>query len=224
MLVCNDRAIYIGSNEIKKVYSGTNVVYEKQSGGLPSEYQEVTYIESHATEYINTRYHHKNNTKYVLDLRIVSTNATYNTFFGARTYWSNSDAYDVGYNLNNFYVNIGKTTLQQITRWYANTDYHIEADKTQVSFNNSSYSLGSSGLTSNNLDVYIFILNNNNSLIEPSKIKLYNFEIYEDDVLVKKYVPCYRKSDGVIGLYEIVDKEFLTNSGTGTFEKGADVN
>lgn len=36
-------------------------------------------------------------------------------------------------------------------------------------------------------------------------------------------VPCYRKADGVIGMYDIVNDEFLVNVGTGTFSKGADV-
>ena len=36
-------------------------------------------------------------------------------------------------------------------------------------------------------------------------------------------VPCYRKADGVIGFYDIIGNEFLTNIGTGSFSKGADV-
>lgn len=36
-------------------------------------------------------------------------------------------------------------------------------------------------------------------------------------------IPCYRKSDGVIGMYDTVGKRFLTNAGTGSFTKGADV-
>lgn len=36
-------------------------------------------------------------------------------------------------------------------------------------------------------------------------------------------VPCYRRSDGVIGMYDIVSNKFFTNEGTGSFTKGADV-
>ena len=60
--------------------------------------------------------------------------------------------------------------------------------------------------------------------------KIYNF-IYPQDVYGKpEYtlafyaIPCYRKSDGVIGMYEAVSGTFLTNSGSGNFEKGPDVN
>ena len=37
-------------------------------------------------------------------------------------------------------------------------------------------------------------------------------------------VPCYRKADGEIGMFDLVSKTFLTNAGAGTFTKGADVN
>lgn len=36
-------------------------------------------------------------------------------------------------------------------------------------------------------------------------------------------IPCYRKSDGKIGMYDTVGKRFLTNAGTGLFTKGPDV-
>lgn len=35
-------------------------------------------------------------------------------------------------------------------------------------------------------------------------------------------IPCYRKSDGVIGMYDLVFGVFYQNSGTGEFLKGAD--
>ena len=35
--------------------------------------------------------------------------------------------------------------------------------------------------------------------------------------LVRDLVPCYRKSDGVVGMYDIVNKKFYTNSFQGTY-------
>lgn len=57
-----------------------------------------------------------------------------------------------------------------------------------------------------------------------ARLKLYSFSIYEKGKQVAYFVPCYRKEDGVIGLYNTVDKQFYTNGGTGTFNKGNDVN
>lgn len=46
---------------------------------------------------------------------------------------------------------------------------------------------------------------------------------WNDGSLVLCAVPCYRKADGVIGMYDTVNKVFYTNAGTGSFTKGADV-
>lgn len=44
------------------------------------------------------------------------------------------------------------------------------------------------------------------------------------EVAYKIYVPCYRKSDSVIGFYELFKGIFYTNQGSDSFGKGADVN
>ena len=53
---------------------------------------------------------------------------------------------------------------------------------------------------------------------------LYNAYIVLNNEVVRNFIPCYRKSDGVRGLYDKVNNVFYTNSGTGTFAIGADVN
>lgn len=52
---------------------------------------------------------------------------------------------------------------------------------------------------------------------------LYSARISKGNDIVREYIPCYRKSDGVIGLYEKYTGAFLANEGTGAFTKGADV-
>ena len=54
--------------------------------------------------------------------------------------------------------------------------------------------------------------------------KLYWCTIKESWTLVKNFVPCYRKSDSVIWLYDLVNKQFYTNSWSWTFTKWPDVN
>jgi len=54
--------------------------------------------------------------------------------------------------------------------------------------------------------------------------RLYYFYYRQDDVDVFDMIPCYRVSDGEIGMYDLVSNTFFTNAGTGTFTKGADVN
>ncbi len=52
---------------------------------------------------------------------------------------------------------------------------------------------------------------------------LYSAKITVDGVLERDFVPCYRKSDDEIGMYDLVNDIFYTNQGTGTFTKGPEV-
>lgn len=51
-------------------------------------------------------------------------------------------------------------------------------------------------------------------------IDWYSFKIWKGDTLLREFVPCYRKSDNVIGMYDIVEGTFYTNCGTGQFLAG----
>lgn len=45
----------------------------------------------------------------------------------------------------------------------------------------------------------------------------------KDDNLLRDMIPCYRRSDNVIGMFDKVSQTFFTNAGTGTFTKGNNV-
>lgn len=52
---------------------------------------------------------------------------------------------------------------------------------------------------------------------------LYYCKIWEDDVLVRDFVPCYRKSDDAVGLLDKVENKFYENAGSVAFEKGPNI-
>ena len=54
-------------------------------------------------------------------------------------------------------------------------------------------------------------------------LRIYEFKYYRNGAAICSLVPCYRKSDNVIGMYDLVTNTFFTNAGTGTFEKGNNV-
>ena len=56
-----------------------------------------------------------------------------------------------------------------------------------------------------------------------NSFKLYYFYIYENDILKNIMIPCYRKSDNVIGMYDIENNQFYTNKGSGIFIKGPNI-
>lgn len=54
--------------------------------------------------------------------------------------------------------------------------------------------------------------------------KVAYIKIWQNDVLVAEFIPCYRRSDGAKGMYDIVRDQFFGNAGQGDFEVGPDVN
>lgn len=53
---------------------------------------------------------------------------------------------------------------------------------------------------------------------------VYEVEVFHQDSSVVHLIPCYRKADNVIGMYDLVSETFYTSTTSGTFIKGADVN
>ena len=76
----------------------------------------------------------------------------------------------------------------------------------------------------NDINIYLFAENHNSAGTNLSKgtSRFYYSKLYQNDVLVRDYIPCYRKSDGEIGVYDFVTNTFFPNAGTGTFVKGND--
>lgn len=56
-----------------------------------------------------------------------------------------------------------------------------------------------------------------------ARAKIAACEITVDGQLAYNLVPCYKKSDGTIGMYDRIGNTFYTNNGSGTFLKGGDI-
>lgn len=113
-------------------------------------------------------------------------------------------------------VNTKHTLMMNAQDWYL--DWVKKTSMSTATFNAggpltlfASYYNG----TSSNIDNY-------------AKIKLYEFKMYgstnqANAVLTCDLVPCYRKADGVVGLYDRVSDTFYSNIGSGAFEKGPEI-
>lgn len=69
------------------------------------------------------------------------------------------------------------------------------------------------------LPMFIFGSNYGGTFDFKAKAKLYWMKIYENDVLVRDLWPCY-DPDGVLCLYDKVEKKYYYNAGTGEFIAG----
>lgn len=79
-------------------------------------------------------------------------------------------------------------------------------------------------LTQQSVPVAIFGYNSASTggVTSKREYKLYSARCSRKNEVVREYIPCYRKSDGAVGLYEKFTGAFLLPE-TGSFAKGADI-
>lgn len=82
----------------------------------------------------------------------------------------------------------------------------------------------SASLTPHSVPVSIFGYHraDTGAISSKREYKLYSARCSRGHEVVREYIPCYRKSDGVVGLYEKLTGQFLTAE-EGAFTKGADI-
>lgn len=184
---------------------------------LPVAYQEVEWIESSWTQYINTWVKASNTLSVELVMRPnMSYTSEYAIFWDA---WSASALFFMEYNwkyrLHNWW-NYGdfatitdvKTTIVTNASW--------------ITINNTSYSLTAGSSYSNN-NIRLFATWDGSNTGKRWRFKVYSFKIENNWTPVRDLVPCYEIATTTIWLYDVVNDVFYTNQWTGTFTKGSDV-
>lgn len=201
---------------------------------LPSTYQEVEYIQSSGTQYINTGYVPWSNTEVEMKFKLTNRNTSvwiylywcrngaswadrrsfnlelYNNKLAAHAY-SNTGSYErIVYTINDISLDTLYTLKQN--------DYWLYLDGTlQGTFaSHNSY-------TVQWYNMALFCWNVAWTWGSFTSLKVYSMTIKDSWTLVRNFVPCYRKSDNVIWLYDLVNKQFYTNSWTWTFTKWPNV-
>lgn len=185
---------------------------------LPNTYQRVEYIQSSGTQYINTQFTPSNTTK--VEWRMWWwTESWSHQMFGSR-YARNSswrwfaivsDAYQFNGNAS---VNHGMTNwadhIGEFSQSWLVVDWTTKVTPSTTTFTSP-------------WPLYLFWLNNNWSFSEWATMKYYYFRIYDNWTLVRNFMPCYRKSDSVIWLYDLVNDQFYTNAWSWSFTKWPDI-
>lgn len=207
------------------------LMMRKRSGGrLPAEYQEVEWI--------------KGDGDVIIDLQYVSRAATqiYLEIGGDESVSTTFDGFFIG---NGHSTGLGYTDLQPSSniRGGFNEETWVNANvnilprnivylsKDNIYFNDTTLPFiagadyASLGLSGYFRDVFASIS------FRGGKVKIFECKISESNVDLRHLVPCYRKSDGVIGMYDlcgtistVTGTPFFPKAfGSGAFTKGADV-
>lgn len=213
-----------------------------------SYYTPLEYIESNGTQYIDTGYYWTSEkATIVADLAVTTWKAS-STIFGSEERYSGTSRYFAHIlhagSANGSYANYigegnsGTTTLSLGTR--SVIEYIAHGDKTfstkvtnssgtTTYVNKASYTgsilthQNSTQTAENKGNIYIFAnhnaYNGTDGIQKMGGMKLYRFTMYDNDICVRDFIPCKRKSDNIAGLLDLTSGQFYV-SPTGNFIHG----
>lgn len=218
----NVKGLHLNGQEVKRAYLGSELVFD--TGGLPSGYTALEYIQSSGTQYIETGFNPTSQTSISARLKIPEY-AKRVCLFGARDGTSDASKNQllVFYTGTNYlrydYFDGQKVTISS----NLSGEVNLLIDKNIVTIGESSVSAKQPAEQSEvSYGLILFAMNNSGSLGYKSTFTLYSFQISNNGTLVRDFAPCKNPS-GAVGLYDMVGRTFYGNAGTGTFTAGSTV-
>lgn len=227
----NVEKLVIPEGEVVRITSGETVLWQKQR--IPQLYQAVEYISTAQDQaaYIDLGITYDQGC--TIEIEILYTTAAY--YFGvfqadgkrARTeFRAGATSWNVGYSADH-------AVFLHVPDLTAGESYVIKciAANNGVRFEN--VTTGDIETSKPSADVVQYTCTENMYLLgwnykgAPRTMgtrTVKSFRYWDkDDNLLRDMVPCYRRSDNVIGMFDLVSQTFFTNAGTGVFTVGEDV-
>lgn len=192
---------------------------QKKAARLPADFQEVSWIEGKNGPVINSGVKIKTDSLLLATVEEMGDPAyPYPAFYG-----SENPIFYLQHQRNstNYYVGFGTSlTVTANATLLRGGPHTIAHDKTGVKIDGEQFATFSNKSVTENENVFLFGISANT---RPTWARIYSLQIIENGSMVRDFVPCYRKADNEIGMFDLVSNTFFTNAGTGTFTKGADV-
>ena len=178
---------------------------------VPNGYQMVEYIESSGTQYIDTGFTPNQDTSIELRCKaLVSGNQDY---FGTST---SSNGYVYGFYDGGSKVYDNYSDDIAVYSSHISGDLLIKKQKnvTKVSGNyNINYTHSAKTFTAGH-SLYVFARWKTTGAYRPATMDLYDFKIWDNDTLVRDFIPVYNNLLSKFGLYDIVTNVFYANEAT----------
>lgn len=191
--------------------SPTDIPYK-----LPSSYQEVEYIQSSGTQYINTGV----TCAYAGDI-LLSISGDFSSSNNS-TSWQGVNAY-LQHSFSSSNISNGNSTLAITSDDTIEISYVGYKEKITVASSGNSISRSWSGNSNYGGPIFLFAMSSGTSLFDGTKVygTLKRAQIYSSGKLVRNFIPSYVKATKVAGLYDTINDVFYPNAGSGLFAIGA---
>lgn len=185
---------------------------------LPSEYQEVEWIGANGTQFITTNY-----TPQIYDDIVVKNISSVVSSNNQAILSAGNGSYQFilmngsGTTYYKYFASENAKTIST-DRFLNKVSLHINSDG-EAYINNVLLATSS---PSGNVDttLWLFKRANNTSFAEGT---LGEIIFSNNGNIGADFIPCYRKADNEIGMYDLVSDTFYSNDGTGEFTKGNDL-
>lgn len=193
---------------------------------LPSEYQRVEYIQSSSstsgTEWVNgqriaTGITSTNNTKIEMKISNFTQDGSFAIFGSDQSWWSR------------WFTSISRScefwSTYSFDDWTWSTRVICDWWTHVVELSQSWYvvdwvkKVTPSTVSFTWVELNLFAMNRNWTIREYWWFRMYYCKIWNNWILVRNFIPCYRKSDNVIWLYDTVSWTFYTNKWSWSFTK-----
>lgn len=205
---------------------------------LPPEYQQVEYLQSTGTQYINTGVIGNVCSGFDIKIRSVIGGSPHYPFGAqrsqARFYLARDTDYIsfvIGISYNSAAVPDGyiyqyivtNDTIAELRCVTTNGNITI-SDSNGIVYSGA---YNASNVNKINVPIYLYRNNYQNTPDTGGEDYIYYCKIYTlvngESVLTRDYYPCYRKSDNKPGMYDLVTNTFFTNAGSSEFTVGNNV-
>lgn len=185
-----------------------------KKGGLPKEYEQLEFIYGNGNSYIDCGIKPNYQFEYELKCNAVTGNVVVGTDF-----ISDGNDYRFFHVNNMYYFDVGSKRINGLSNKIAN--YHMKWGNYYIyDVDNDKRVEG----TTFDENMNGAIISSNIKLLSGLRIvagKVWLFKIWDNGKLVRDYIPSRRKSDNVVGLYDLVEGKFYT-SATDTPFQGSD--
>ena len=233
----NDVRIYdhaLSPKEIEEIAKGLVLHYKLDGENqilVPSGYQQLEYLESTGTQYINTGKVPQDTYEYRFKYALTAFDAYKGPFCAYSAEAANTVRIipDNGSNSNvliYFNCKAGGGNLN-ITGLTSAANQIVEGSLSKKSYYLKNITSNIVKSDSNATDLFPTkgtAITANMCLFGYSgyisKSRIYYFDTYNNGACIQKLVPAKRLSDNVLGMYDVISKTFFTNAGTGTFTAG----
>lgn len=227
----NYKNIFIPEGEVAVISRGDEILWQKQTSRLPLEFQEVEYIESTGTQYIDTGFVPNQDTRVITDHFYTKQPQNRGFVYGAGASATDRafEMYTWGANWNSPYGNTNITMTPSTSSLFVSGKINADKNKNNITI---TYPDGTSQTKSCPYvtfiaprNMWLFAINRGNLSVDfrANCVQLYFCKIWDNGTLVREFIPCYRKSDEKPGMYDMITGTFFTNVGTGEFKVGDDI-